>query len=86
MKNRDALVLFGLLGLGLFVIIMTRKQPVQEYAPGGVIHLRPLRVSSESSEPESTRPRYRNKEIRNIEWNSDGLPVRIEITRDYSIR
>ena len=80
MKNRDALVLFGLLGLGLFVIIMARRQPVQEYAPSNVIHLRPV-----SAESESTRPRYHNKEIRNIEWNSDGLPVRIEITRDYSV-
>ena len=29
--------------------------------------------------------RYKNKEIRRIEYNEDGLPTLIEITRDYSI-
>lgn len=29
--------------------------------------------------------RYQNKEVRLIEYNSDSLPVRIEITRDYTI-
>jgi len=29
--------------------------------------------------------RYRNKEVRNIEYNADGLPTKIEIIRDYAI-
>ena len=29
--------------------------------------------------------RYQNKEIRNIEYNGDGLPTKIEIIRDYAI-
>jgi len=30
-------------------------------------------------------PRYRNKETRKIEYNDDGLPTLIEITRDYTV-
>jgi hypothetical protein len=30
-------------------------------------------------------PRYKNKETRRIEYNDDGLPTLIEITRDYAI-
>jgi hypothetical protein len=30
-------------------------------------------------------PHYRNKETRRIEYNGDGLPTLIEITRDYTI-
>lgn len=30
-------------------------------------------------------PRYRNKETRNIEYNADGLPTKIEIIRDFTI-
>jgi len=29
--------------------------------------------------------RYQNKETRNIEYNEDGLPTKIEIIRDYTI-
>lgn len=29
--------------------------------------------------------RYKNKETRRVEYNEDGLPVLIEITRDYTI-
>jgi hypothetical protein len=29
--------------------------------------------------------RYQNKETRHIEYNSDGLPTLIEITRDYAV-
>ena len=36
-----------------------------------------------ASEEESRR--YKNKEIRRIEYNEDGLPTLIEITRDYTI-
>ena len=33
----------------------------------------------------SNERRYQNKEIRNIEYNDDGLPIKIEIIRDYAI-
>jgi len=40
-----------------------------------------IRLVMEGEEPR----RYRNKEIRQIEYNEDNLPVKIIITRDYAI-
>lgn len=33
----------------------------------------------------SIEKRYHNTETRDIEWSSDGLPVRITIHRDYAV-
>jgi hypothetical protein len=40
-----------------------------------------IRVVAHDAEPK----RYQNKETRRIEYNGDGLPTLIEITRDYAI-
>jgi hypothetical protein len=81
--NREGavgLLLIGLLLGGLF--LFSRRSAVSscatyspEYQSQGNIRL----VSS--AEP----PHYRNKETRHIEYNADGLPTLIEITRDYTV-
>jgi hypothetical protein len=35
--------------------------------------------------PITNSAHYRNKETRRIEYNDDGLPTLIEITRDYTV-
>jgi len=49
--------------------------PIQTHNPGNI------KVVPVSAEPQ----RYQNKEIRQIEYNEDNLPVKIVITRDYAI-
>ena len=84
--NREGtigLLLIGLLLGGIFLLV---RRPValshasaplqtQTHNPGN-IRLVPL-----EAEPR----RYQNKETRSIEYNEDGLPTKIEITRDYAI-
>ena len=83
--NREGtigLLLIGLLLGGIFLLArrpvtaLTRASaPLQTHNPGN-IRLVPL-----EAEPQ----RYQNKETRSIEYNEDGLPTKIEITRDYAI-
>jgi len=85
--SRDAtigIVLMALLLGGLFLFARRPAAvatPISSYTPRqlsgqGNIRFVPARAES---------PRYRNKETRNIEWNADGLPTKIEIIRDYAI-
>ena len=83
--NREGaigLLLIGLLLGGIFLLarrpgtaLSHASAPVQTHNPGN-IRLVPL-----EAEPR----RYQNKETRSIEYNEDGLPTKIEITRDYAI-
>jgi hypothetical protein len=71
--------------LGLFLVVLLL---------GGVLLLthRPTSAPQLSRQgniqfvPVQAEPRrYQNKEIREIEYNEDSLPVKITITRDYAI-
>ena len=64
---------------GGVLLLARRPTAVTSYANGnynqGNIRVVPI------SEP----AHYKNKETRRIEYNTDGLPTLIEITRDYAI-
>jgi hypothetical protein len=77
--NREAL---GLLLVALLfggVLLLARRPnsstSLQPYSQGNI------KVIPMGEEPR----RYQNKETRRIEYNADGLPTVIEITRDYTI-
>lgn len=68
-----ALLLGGLLLLSRRSTAMTQYNPAPAtYSSGNI------RMVSMAAEPR----RYQNKETRRIEYNEDGLPTLIEITRD----
>lgn len=72
------LILAGLLLGGIFLFarrptaLTSASAPVQTYNPGNI------RMVPMEAEPR----RYQNKETREIEYNGDGLPTKIVITRD----
>jgi len=82
--NREAAV--GLLLIALLfggIVLFARRPVTASYAPAprqsysqGNIRVIPI-----EAEPR----RYQNKETRRIEYNDDGLPTLIEITRDYAV-
>jgi len=83
--NRDAtigIIVVALLLGGIF--LFTRRPaaaPVSTYSPRQLPGQGNIRFVPARAEP----PRYRNKETRNIEYNADGLPTKIEIIRDFAI-
>ena len=73
--------LFALLLGGVLLLsrkaTLTRRYPAQPQVYNqGIIDIVPI-----PDEPK----RYKNKETRRIEYNEDGLPTLIEITRDYAV-
>ena len=85
--NRDAtigIIVVALLLGGLFlftrrptaVSALISASPARQLSGQGNMRFVPAQVEA---------PRYRNKETRNIEYNNDGLPTKIEIIRDYAI-
>ncbi len=85
-KNDGAILIIGLIGLGLIFLLLRNRSAVGKAYSSPVTTLRlqvdtPMRVSQE---PPGGR-HYRNKEIRNIEYNEEGLPTKIEIIRDYTV-
>jgi len=83
--NRDYAISFAVIALLLGGIFLLARRPaaisnytlsaVPQHASGNI------RFVADDVEPK----RYRNKETRRIEYNGDGLPTLIEITRDYAI-
>jgi hypothetical protein len=78
---------FGIILIALLlggIVLFGRRPPVsssygsisRQYDSSGSIALMPV---------QKEQRRYQNKEIRRIEYNGDGLPTLIEITRDYAI-
>jgi len=78
--NRDNIIGLLLIGLVLGGIALLASRPVAARSIGCSTCSSNARMV-----PITEAPRYRNKETRTIEWNSDGLPVKIEITRDYTV-
>lgn len=80
--SKDAAIGFSiiLLLVGGIILLGRRSAPAPNHALAtrqyGDITFTPI-------QPEPQR--YRNKETRRIEYNEDGLPTLIEITRDYAI-
>lgn len=81
-ENTLGIILIALLLGGL--ILLTRRpaatsnhvsSPPEQYSQGNIKFI----------PAQEEAPRYRNKETRRIEYNADGLPSLIEITRDYAI-
>lgn len=89
MENKTAaIVIFGLLGLGLILLLTRKHEPLAEsyYSEPepvnlGRIKLRPLPDEKATLMAQGGH-RYLNKEVKEIEWNSEGLPVKITIYRD----
>ncbi len=82
--NREGALGIILIALLLGGIVLFARRPVtanyspaprQSYSQGNI------RVIPIEAEPR----RYQNKETRRIEYNDDGLPTLIEITRDYAV-
>ena len=77
--NREALgLLFVALLFGGVLLLARRRNSttsLQPYSQGNI------KVIPVGAEPR----RYQNKETRRIEYNGDGLPTMIEITRDYTV-
>lgn len=80
----------GVIGLFLFLallggIVLFARRP----AATSSLALAPNQPHSQrnvSIIPIAGQPRrYQNKETRRIEYNGDGLPTLIEITRDYTV-
>jgi hypothetical protein len=81
--NREAAL--GLLVIALLfggVVLLARRSVTANYSTS----LQPYSQGNIRVIPVGEEPRhYQNKETRRIEYNDDGLPTLIEITRDYAI-
>jgi len=76
LKGEVGLILFGILGIGL-LLLLTRR--------GGSNYYEPLHPASSFKflPPEKPRGRrYKNTETWDIEWNTDGLPSKVTIHRN----
>jgi len=81
--NKEAIgfVLVALL-FGGIVLFARRRALTSHYSAPHQGYTTPnIRLVPVQEEPK----RYKNKETRRIEYNDDGLPTLIEITRDYAI-
>lgn len=85
--NRDATIGIIVVALLLGGLFLFTRRPAAVAAPVSASPARQLssqgniRFVPAQAEP----PHYRNKETRNIEYNADGLPTKIEIIRDFAI-
>lgn len=82
--NREGALGIILIALLLGGIVLFARRPVALSASAPIqtqTHNPGIKVVPVSAEPR----RYQNKEIRQIEYNEDNLPVKIVITRDYAI-
>lgn len=74
-----ALLLGGILLLACRTAPVYAGAPDNRSSPSNITFIQP--VPYNHTEP----AHYRNKETRRIEYNGDGLPTLIEISRDYAI-
>ena len=80
--NREGVLGIFLIALLLGSIVLFARRP----AVTSVSAPRQLTQGNIKVIPVQAEPRrYKNKETRNIEYNADGLPTKIEIIRDYAI-
>lgn len=73
LNKNDLWVLFGVIGIGMLALLLLRRRPsqVDAYAPQRSFNV--VRADTRL---------YTNKEVVEIEWNSDGLPTKITTHRD----
>jgi len=71
----EGIIVFGLIGLGLLLLLATRSNP-------GFTRTRPLVLKPFSSSAKPVGKRYQNTETWEIKWNTDGLPEKVTIHRD----
>lgn len=82
MNKEGALgILLVALLLGGIVLLARRPAVASNYASPQHHSQGNIQVIPVQAEPR----RYQNKETRRIEYNDDGLPTLIEITRDYAV-
>jgi hypothetical protein len=76
--NREGVLGLFLVALLLGGVFLLTRRPAASYtsAPQGQGNIQFV-----PAEPR----RYQNKEIRQIEYNEDHLPIKIIITRDYAV-
>lgn len=74
-----AVIIFGLLGLGLlFMLTRGSSNRHSSYSESIALPFKPTNRVSEGHH-------YKNKEVREITYNEDGLPTRIVIHRDARV-
>ena len=84
MKNNDIIGVFLVaLLLGGIVLLLTKKQTARQVGNFRLVPDQPQPTGNIRLVPDERR--YHNKETRRIEYNTDGLPTLIEITRDYAV-
>lgn len=83
--NRDYAIGFIVVALLLGGIFLLARRPAATSAYASVPNQHYGSGKIAIVAEEGAVKRYRNKEIRRIEYNGDGLPTLIEITRDYAI-
>lgn len=78
--NKDWGILLGVLGIGLIIFLVTRKtSPIDAQAGYSTNRL------AVKSNQLTVQNNYDNEEVREIEYNNDGLPTRITIHRHASV-
>lgn len=75
--NRDGIIGLLLVGLLFGGLMLASRRPVSSAIAAP--------CCGQGARMVAETPRYRNKETRRIEYNDDGLPTLIEITRDYTV-
>lgn len=81
--NREHVVGIALVALllGGLLLLSRRSTAMTQYSPALAAYSGNISMVPMAAEPK----RYQNKETRRIEYNEDGLPITIEITRDYAV-
>ena len=75
-------ILYGILGIAILALLLrSKRQSSSQSSPAGVIGRFMIPATTPVGSLQNIA-HYKNKEVWDIEWNSDGLPVRVTITRD----
>ncbi len=95
-RNKGIVVcVFLAIGIGGFLLLSRRQKttgkPLLLQQPSGLskeslpAHIRITALPSEDTKQMASKGmlHYKNKEIRSIEWNSEGLPSKVIIEREY---
>jgi len=74
--DKTAIVIFGLLGLGLLFMLTRKPSGIASYPEGSVaLPFKPTNRVMGTHQ-------YKNKEVWSILWNEDGLPSKVTVERN----
>ena len=75
--DNKAILIFGLLGLGLLFMLTQKPSGIVSYPAEGSVAL-PFKPNAQSINTQQ----YTNEETWDIDWSEDGLPKRVTIHRN----